>query len=781
MQVVPQTPVPQDAVSLETLTLDVTGMKCAGCVQAVERQLMQQPGVRSACVNLVTAVAAVEYEQGTVNGAQLAEKLTESGFPSQLRSPENLSNSSISPQQRYQQELKAHQKELAIAASLLLLSFTGHGFQHLPLLSSMAFHAGLATLALLFPGRAIILEGARGLWKNSPNMNSLVGLGAIAAYTTSMIALLFPQTGWECFFDEPVMLLGFILLGRTLEARARSQAAADLSALLALQPKRAHLIPVGANTDETAVDIAAETVKVGEWLRVLPGEKFPVDGRVVGGETTVNESMITGEAIPVAKQMGDFVSAGTVNESGRVTLETTRVGSDTTLGQIIQWVETAQTRKAPIQQLADTIAGYFVYGIMTIATLTFLFWQLVGVQLWPHVLTTGETVYSPVLLSLKLAIAVLVIACPCALGLATPTAILVGTGIGAKQGILIKGGQALQQLNSIDLIGFDKTGTLTQGRPRVTDCIPNPELGWTAVSGAFQRNRLLGIAAAVEQGTNHPLARAILDAAQERELVLPPAANFQTFPGYGVQAWVEQQRVLLGTPEWLAQQNVILPENTEEIDQLAQEGKTVVAIALNGQWAGWLAIVDPLRPQAKETLDKLRQMGLKVMMLTGDRRATAQAVGEKLGLRSDEIQAEVKPQAKAEAIAKLQKSARVAMVGDGINDGPALAQADVGIALQSATEVAMDTAQLVLIGDRLTDIPQAITLGRDTFSKIRQNLFWAFGYNILAIPLAAGVLLPQFGILLSPATAAGFMAFSSVSVVTNSLLLRRRYPTGQSS
>jgi len=774
MQVVSQTPVPEDALSLETLTLDVTGMKCAGCVQAVERQLTQQPGVHSACVNLVTAVAAVEYEQGTVNGAQLAEKLTESGFPSQLRSPENLGNSSLSPQQRYQQELKEHQKELAIAAALLLLSFTGHGFQDLPLLSSMVFHWGLATLALLFPGRAIILEGARGLWKNSPNMNSLVGLGAIAAYTTSTIALLLPQTGWECFFDEPVMLLGFILLGRTLEARARSQAAADLSALLALQPKRAHLIPVGSSTDETPVDIAAETVKVGEWLRVLPGELFPVDGRIVGGETTVNESMITGEAIPVAKQIGDLVSAGTVNESGLVTLETTRIGQETTLGQIIQWVETAQTRKAPIQHLADTIAGYFVYGIMTISTLTFLFWQLVGVQLWPHVLVTGETVYSPVLLSLKLAIAVLVIACPCALGLATPTAILVGTGIGAKQGILIKGGQALQQLNSINLMAFDKTGTLTQGTPVVTDCIPNPDLGWSG-------DRLLSIAAAVEQGTNHPLARAILDAAKERELLLPAAEGFQTVAGYGVQAWVEDKPVLLGTPEWLAQKNIILPTNTEEIDRLAQEGKTVVAIALNGTWAGWLAIIDPLRPQAKETLETLRNMGLRLMMLTGDRQVTAQAVGEKLGLSRDEIQAEVKPEAKAEAIAKLQQSARVAMVGDGINDGPALAQADVGIALQSATEVAMDTAQLVLIGDRLPDLPQAITLGRDTFSKIRQNLFWAFAYNILAIPLAAGVLLPEFGILLSPAIAAGFMAFSSVSVVTNSLLLRQRYPTSQSA
>ncbi|MBP0028822.1 heavy metal translocating P-type ATPase [Roseofilum sp. Guam] len=770
MQVVPQTPVPQDSMPLETLTLDVTGMKCAGCVQAVERQLIQQPGVRSACVNLVTAVAAVEYESGAVNGTQLAEKLTESGFPSQLRSPENLGNSSLSPQQRYQQELKAHQKELAIAASLLLLSFTGHGFHDLPLLSSMAFHWGLATLALLFPGRNIIIEGARGLWNNSPNMNSLVGLGAIAAYTTSTIALLVPQTGWECFFDEPVMLLGFILLGRTLEARARSQAAADLSALLALQPKRAHLIPVGSTPDETPVDIAAETVKVGEWLRVLPGERFPVDGRVVGGETTVNESMITGEAIPVPKQAGDLVSAGTVNESGLITLETTRIGSDTTLGQIIQWVENAQTRKAPIQQLADTVAGYFVYGIMTIATLTFLFWELLGVQLWPHVLATGETPYSPVLLSLKLAIAVLVIACPCALGLATPTAILVGTGIGAKQGILIKGGQALQQLNAIDVISFDKTGTLTQGTPVVTDCIPNPALGWSS-------DRLLGTAAAVEQGTNHPLARAILDAAQKQELTLPSAESFQTFPGYGVQAWVEQQRVRLGTPEWLAQQDIILPANTEEIDQLAQEGKTVVAIALNGQWAGWLGIIDPLRPQARETLETLRQMGLSVMMLTGDRQATAHAVGEKLGLSQDEIQAEVKPEAKAEAIARLQKSARVAMVGDGINDGPALAQADVGIALQSATEVAMDTAQLVLIGDRLADIPHAIALGRDTFSKIRQNLFWAFAYNILAIPLAAGLFLPQFGILLSPATAGAFMAFSSVSVVTNSLLLRRRYPT----
>ncbi len=764
----------QDAPSLESVTLDVAGMKCAGCVQAVERQLKQHPGVASAYVNLVTAIAVVEYDRDRVNGKQLAEKLTKSGFPSQLRSPEQMSSPVFSPQERYYKEHEAYLRELAIAATLLILSFLGHRWPHLPLLGTMAFHGGLATLALVLPGREIILDGARGWWRFSPNMNSLVGLGAIAAYSTSAIALLFPQTGWECFFDEPVMLLGFILLGRTLEARARSQAAADLSALLALQPQRAHLLPPDAGDEVFPVDIAAATVRVGEWLRVLPGERFPVDGRVLKGETTVNESMITGESTPVSKSPGDGVTAGTINESGTVTIETTRIGSDTTLGQIIQWVECAQSQKAPIQVLADRVAGYFVYGMLAIATLTFLFWVTLGVRIWPEVLLSpsGEMVYSPVLLSLKLAIAVLVIACPCALGLATPTALLVGTSIGAKQGILIKGGATLEQLHHINLIVFDKTGTLTQGHPTVTDCLPNADLNWTA-------DQLLTYAAAVEQGTNHPLARAILSAAPASARLA--GERFQTFPGLGVQGWVQQQRVLLGTPDWLASEGIDLPLPQEEIAQLEQVGKTVISMAVNGQWVGCIALLDPLRVEARETIARLQNLGIDVMMVTGDRPPVAHTVAQALGLAPEAVLASILPEGKAEAISRWQQPTRqVAMVGDGINDAPALAQADVGITLQNATEVALDTAQVVLIGS-LAHLPKAIHLSRATFRTISQNLFWAFSYNLLAIPLAAGVLLPSWGIVLSPATAAALMAVSSVTVVTNSLLLGDRYRTSQSS
>ncbi|MDJ1182493.1 heavy metal translocating P-type ATPase [Roseofilum casamattae] len=760
------------AIPVKIVTLDVSGMKCAGCVQAVERQLLQQVGVQSASVNLITAVAAVEYDPDRASGDDLAAILTRSGFPSQPRSPERSIGPSASVQQRYQQELRGNLNQLAIASTLIILSFTGHWFHSLPLISTMAFHWTLATLTLLFPGRKIILEGARGLWQNTPNMNSLIGLGATAAYTTSCIALLFPQTGWECFFDEPVMLLGFILLGRTLETRARSRAAADLSALLSLQPKRAHLVPSGSESDAPSVDIGVETVKVGEWVRVLPGELFPVDGEVVVGETTVNESTITGEATPVAKQSGDRVTAGTINLSGTVIAIATRVGEATTLGQIVQWVEVAQTKKAPIQHVADAIAGYFTYAIIALSSLTFLFWSTLGVHLWPDVLLSapGDMEYSPLLLSLKLAIATLVVACPCALGLATPTAILVGTGIGAKQGILIKGGEALEQLHGVKTIVFDKTGTLTEGEPRVTDCLPNEELGWT-------RDRLLAYAASVERGTNHPLARAIVNAAAEQQLDLPAAGEFQTFPGLGTQALVEEQLVLLGTPEWLSERGIVLPRDRSSLDTLVDAGKTVISAGINGQWAGWIAIVDPLRREAQTTLSKLENMGLRVKILTGDRPEVANKVAQTLGLQPTDVIAGVKPDGKARAIANFQHPApdiihKVAMVGEGINDAPALAQADVGIALQSATEVASETAQLILLGDRLADIPQAIALSRATFGKIRQNLFWAFAYNLLAIPLAAGLFLPHFGLLLSPAIAGACMAFSSVTVVTNSLFLR---------
>ncbi|MFB8792592.1 MAG: heavy metal translocating P-type ATPase [Potamolinea sp.] len=778
-QVTPTSPV-------KTIALDVTGMKCAGCVSVVERHLNQHPGVVSACVNLVTEVAVVQCTEGNVDPAMLAEQLTSKGFPSQPRyaqaskilTPQN----TLTPTQRRELEAKEQVWRLVIAGVLIILSTIGHighwlGAPMLPVLSNIWFHWGLATLALLGPGRPILMDGFRGLWYRSANMNTLVGLATLTAYTASCAALFFPQSvGWECFFEEPVMLLGFILLGRTLEQRARRRASAAYESLLALQPQVARLIgkSIATAAEQPGIEIPVEQVRVGEWLRVLPGEKVPIDGEVVAGKSLVDESMLTGEPMPVLKLPGDAVTAGTLNQSGVIALKATRTASQTTLAQIVALVEQAQIRKAPIQQLADTVAGYFTYGVLAIALLTFLFWYVAGTKIWPDVLSpmthTGSHMMiqatSSFILSLKLAIAVLVIACPCALGLATPTAILVGTSIGAERGLLIKGGDILERVHQLDTIVFDKTGTLTSGKPTVTDCIPLKE---------YNHNSLIQIAAAVESGTSHPLASAILSEAKQLQLPMLPTQDFYTEPGLGISALVENRRVLLGNSDWLSQQGVTISEATMlQVQALAASGKTVVFVAVENLLAGVIAVTDVPRIDAKETVERLQGMGFRVMLLTGDQVNSAMAIAQQVLIDPKDVIAGVRPDGKALAIAKLQSQGkRVAMVGDGINDAPALAQADVGISLSTGTDVAVETAGIILMRGSLLDVVESIKLSRATFNKIRQNLFWAFGYNTLGIPVACGVLLPQFGILLNPAAAGALMAFSSVSVVTNSLLLRR--------
>lgn len=824
MQLVPKTMLanvpsitPSVSPAIETITLNVEGMKCAGCVKVVEQQLAHHPGVLSACVNLVTEVAVVECEVGAVDTSALAERLTAAGFPTQPRYPQGKESRGNTPapidaDKRQRREMRSAFWQLVMAGVLLIVSSVGHlpgGDSVLPI-HNIWLHCGLATVTLLGPGRAILLDGWRGLRTLAPNMNTLVGLGTLTAYTASLVALLFPQLGWECFFDEPVMLLGFILLGRTLEKQARGRAATAFKQLLALQPQVARLI---ANPEKVAapgresVEIPAEHVQVGEWLQVLPGEKIPVDGEVVTGKTTVDESMLTGESVPVLKQLGDAVTAGTLNQSGAIAMRATRTGKDTTLAQIVALVEAAQTRKAPVQRLADTVAGYFTYGVLVAAVLTFVFWYFFGTQLWPDVLignlagnaiSAADTAslahqhahnthtLSPLLLSLKLSVAVMVVACPCALGLATPTAILVGTGVGAERGLLIKGGDVLEQVHHLDTVIFDKTGTLTTGRPTVTDCLPVPSWELDSDLGSSQNPKsfaLLQLAAAAESGTSHPLAAAIQQEAHQHGLSIPSAIEFHTEPGLGISALVEGKLVLLGNKEWLTQRLVSISETEQEIARaLAKDGKTVVYVAADSQLAGLIAVTDTLRPDAKAAVDQLRSLGLRVMLLTGDTLESASAVAQQLALSPADILAGISPNGKAMAIQELQsKSSRVAMVGDGINDAPALSQADVGIALQAGTDVAMETAQIVLMrvsaahpqDVRLTDVAEAIQLSRATFNKIRQNLFWAFAYNILGIPIAAGVLLPSSGFVLSPAAAGALMAFSSVSVVTNSLLLRR--------
>jgi P-type Cu2+ transporter len=781
----------------ETFTLDVKGMKCAGCVKAVETQLTRQPGVITAAVNLVTELATVECETG-VSPATLADKLTEAGFPTSPRLASSEFNQTLLADPAEQQRSQTQQliRQVALAATLLVLSAIGHikhfGWVTIPVLSDIWFHWGLATLSLIGPGRPIIIDGWRGLRQNMPNMNTLVGLGTLTAYAASLIALLFPMLGWECFFDEPVMLLGFILLGRTLEQHARSRATSALHSLLALRPTIARLIQADSKKDAIAnfasasVEIPADQVKIGQWLQVLPGEKIPVDGEVVAGQTTVNEAMLTGEAIPVLKQPHDFVAAGSLNLSGAIAIKATRTGNNTTLAQIIALVEAAQTRKAPIQGLADLVAGYFTYGVMAIALLTFLFWYFIGIPLWgSDWMVHGTTMlhshlpasapmpvmalHTPLLLSLKLAIAVLVIACPCALGLATPTAILVGSGIGAEQGLLIRGGDVLEKVHHLTTVMFDKTGTLTTGQPIVTDCI--------VLNSTLNSTQLLQLAATVESGTQHPLSVAIRRQAEQAELPLLPAQAFQTKAGYGVSARVAEQLVILGTQNWLEQQGILVGDEAQtQAQTLATDGKTVIFVAIDHTLIGLIAVQDQLRPDARQTVERLQQRGLQVLLLTGDQQTTAAAIAQSINLPPDALLANVRPEDKVEAIRHLQQQGqRVAMVGDGINDAPALAQADVGISMHSGTDVAIDTAEIILMRDRLSDVVESIRLSSATFNKIQQNLFWAFAYNIVGIPIAAGVLLPLFGIVLSPATAGALMAFSSISVVTNSLLLRYTY------
>ncbi|MGF1933076.1 MAG: heavy metal translocating P-type ATPase [Nostoc sp. ChiQUE02] len=803
MQLVPKTKLaPELDPILEKIILDVGGMKCAGCVNAVERQLIQHPGVKSACVNLATEVAVVESETGAVDADALAQRLTAVGFPTQPRKASGTVAGEIStlpdPAERQRREMRSSVRQLAIAAVLLVLSGSGHfgnlGSSILPLLNNIWFHCGLATVALLIPGRPILVDGWLGWRRNAPNMNTLIGLGTLTAYIASLVALLFPQMGWECFFDEPVMMLGFILLGRTLEQQARGRAAAAFRKLLALQPQVARLIanPEKGGVGSSSVEIPAEQVRIGEWLQVLPGDKFPVDGEVVLGQTTVDESMLTGEAVPVIKQLGDMVTGGTLNQSGAIAIQATRIGSDTTLAQIVALVEAAQTRKAPVQKLADTVAGYFTYGVLTASGLTFIFWYFFGTHVWTDITMSGgmemmnhathEVHHSPLLISLKLAIAVMVVACPCALGLATPTAILVGTAMGAERGLLIKGGDVLERVHQLNTVVFDKTGTLTTGNPIVTDCLLIKESetrGWELGTGNSQS--LLQLAAAVESGTHHPLAKAIQQEAQRQQLSIPEAVDFHTEPGLGVSAVVEGTVVLLGNWDWLSWHGISISETAQQVAQnLATDGKTVVCVAVGGTFAGLIAVSDTLRPDARSTVDKLRQMGLRVMLLSGDRLEAASAIAKQLGLDSADVIAGVPPAKKAAAIKSLQQAGTkvtpqsvVAMVGDGINDAPALSQADVGIALHSGTDVAMETAEIVLMRDRLNDVVESIQLSRATFNKIRQNLFWAFAYNTVGIPLAAGVLFPSLGFVLNPSGAAALMAFSSVSVVTNSILLRR--------
>jgi Cu2+-exporting ATPase len=774
-----------------SLNLAIAGMKCAGCVATVEKRLMACAGVKAASVNLLTERATVVYGAESLPqdfAPQLIDAIAKAGFTAEFidKRDRQSARNSVSPNANKNSWFGLSQ-EIVIPASLVILAIVGHlgliGVTDLPLVGNMYAHWVVSTVALGWIGRPIWWDGLKSLWYRAPNMNSLVGLGTISAYLASTIALFVPQLNWQCFFEEPVMLLGFVLLGQALLERAKGKASNAIRALMNLQPSSARLL-VNSVDGDLQVPMAVEDLQVGDRIVVWAGEKIPVDGEIIGGSSSVDESMLTGESMPVAKQVGARVTGATLNLTGAITVQVLQTGSETTLARIVSLVESAQASKAPIQYLADRVAGYFAYSVMAIAALTFLIWY--------------GLLHAEIVFSLRLAIAVLVVACPCALGLATPTAIMVGTGIGAEKGILIKGGASLEKIDQLSAVIFDKTGTLTTGKPEITDIVTNDLMVFgrkiieqtTFKSLVEEREvptsalRVLQLAASAEVGANHILGAATIAKAQELNIEILPTQSSQIVAGCGVEAKLTSgEEILVGNAAWFCDRNVeISSEMLLRSQQLAEFGKTPIFVATQFTepkgfsklgLVGMIAMRDQLKPEAPEVVRQIQAMGLQVWMLTGDRQEIANAIANQLGIPPERAIAEVKPDGKADAVMKLlAEGQRVAMIGDGVNDAPALASATVGIALSSGTDVAMETADIVLMRHDISDVVPAIQLSRATFGKIRQNLFWAFGYNTLAIPIAAGVLYPSFGISLNPTIAGLAMAMSSVSVVLSSLSLR---------
>jgi Cu+-exporting ATPase len=591
-------------------------------------------------------------------------------------------------------------------------------------------------------------------------MNLLIATGTGAAYVIS-VASSYLDLGpgyHHLYYDTAIMLIAFITLGRYLEARARGRTSESIKKLIGLQAKTAHIIVGGLEKE-----VPVESVEVEDIVFVRPGEKIPVDGVVIDGSSAVDESMITGESIPVDKGKGDVVIGSTLNRSGAMKLRATNVGADTALARIIELVENAQNSKAPIQRIADVVAGHFILIVHVLALAAFFFWYFIGFERYDVILNSG--IASPFLFALLISITVLVISCPCAVGLATPAAIMVGTGKGAENGILIKGGEALERTLKIDTIVFDKTGTLTKGKPELTDVVNVADLS---------ADEVLEMAASTEKGSEHPLGEAIVRGAEQRKLKLRDVEGFRAIAGKGVEATIEGSRILLGTRKLMKDNDIDISSVEKTMESLEAQGRTAMIATKDDHVVGLVAVADTLKEKSKEAVEKIRDMGIEVVMITGDNRRTADAIAGSIGITR--VLAEVLPEDKASEIRKLQEEGRVvAMVGDGINDAPALTQADIGIAMGAGTDVAMESAQIVLIKNDLRDVIASIRLSRLTMSKIKQNLFWAFGYNTIGIPLAAGLLYPVVNsILITPELAAAFMAMSSISVTTNSILMKRK-------
>jgi Cu+-exporting ATPase len=754
-QAVPET-------SEKEITIPIGGMTCAACAQRIEKAVGKLDGVTSSTVNLATEKATIKYNPAIVRISQIKALITKLGYtPLESQSAAAVDEDKL----RKQKAIRVLWTKFIVAAVFSMpLLYLAMGsmiwwlqFPIPAFLRPMQYPLtyGLTQIALVIPviiaGYRFYVVGFKAILQRSPNMDSLIAMGTSAAIIYSLISTYSITQGDfaavdHLYFETAGVIITLILLGKSLEAVSKGKTSEAIKKLMGLAPKTALVIQDGRE-----IVISVDEVEVGDVIIVKPGEKIPVDGEVVEGHTAIDESMLTGESMPIEKNPGDSVYAASINGNGSVRFRATKVGADTALAQIIKLVEDAQGSKAPIAQLADIVSGYFVPIVFGIAVIAALAWLISG---------------QSVVFSLSIFIAVLVIACPCALGLATPTAIMVGTGKGAEYGVLIKGGEALETAHKINTIVFDKTGTITEGKPEVTDMITLPD---------YSREKLLMLAASAEKGSEHPLGEAIVRGAAKANLKLVPVESFLSIPGYGIEVKIDGANILLGNRKLMNERNISLESLAAESDRLAEEGKTPMYIAQDGQLAGIIAVADVMKNSSARAIKKLHEMGIEVAMITGDNRKTAEAIARQVGI--DRVLAEVLPQDKAAEVKKLQDQGRiVAMVGDGINDAPALVQADIGIAIGSGTDVAMESADIVLMRSDLMEVPTAIQLSKSTIRNIKQNLFWAFGYNVLGIPIAAGILYIFGGPVLNPIFAAAAMSLSSVSVLTNALRLKTFKP-----
>lgn len=740
------------------ILLPISGMTCASCVKAVERAIGKLEGINEVSVNLATEKAKVVYDTSKVRISQIKDAVAKAGYKAlEIETGEQADYEKV----RREKEVKTLWKKFIFSTIFTapLLYIAMGPMLGLPVPDIISPHLnplnfGLIQLILVIPsiiaGYRFYTVGFSRLIKREPNMDSLIAVGTSAAFLYGIYAIFQILNGHneyahDLYFETAGVIISLILLGKYLESVTKGKTSEAIKKLMGLAPKTAIVI-----YDGKEMVIPIEEVEVGDIILVKPGEKIPVDGQVIEGRTSIDESMLTGESIPVEKNPGNTIIGASINKNGTIKFKATKVGKDTALSQIIKLVEDAQGSKAPIAKMADIIAGYFVPIVMAIAVIAGLAWFISG---------------QSVIFSLTIFISVLVIACPCALGLATPTAIMVGTGKGAEYGVLIKGGGALETTHKINTIVFDKTGTITEGSPIVTDII---------TAGLVDKSELLQLSASAEKGSEHPLGEAIVNEAKEKNVELLSVDSFEAIPGHGIEVAIQGKKMLLGNKKLMDDRKIKISLQSES-DKLAEEGKTPMYVTIDNQLAGIIAVADVMKSSSKRAIEALHNMGIEVAMITGDNKRTAEAIARQAGI--DRVLAEVLPQDKANEIKKLQaEGKKVAMVGDGINDAPALAQADIGIAIGSGTDVAMESADIVLMRSDLMDVPTAIQLSKRTIRNIKQNLFWAFAYNSAGIPIAAGLLYLLGEPLLNPMIAAGAMAFSSVSVLTNALRLKRFKP-----